>query len=227
LFRKVEFTETADGNCRLKAPLTHELAETLPRWSQALAPIAEQVAHSLGQAMAGKYISVTPLIGDSSRQAQAVVKARKSAARGAGRSTTTTQRAARGTVAPWSYRDCGGQVTDHRHVRCDACFAVHPRQTPELRGQRGAAIATRKRTQREWEEAHTGTQEPDPDYFSREVLPGLSRVKLADLMTAADIPRRSRRKFEQASSHPNESTWANLAALAETNASVGHGTLMR
>jgi CRISPR/Cas system-associated endonuclease Cas1 len=30
-FRKVEFTETADGQCRLKAPLTHELAETVPR----------------------------------------------------------------------------------------------------------------------------------------------------------------------------------------------------
>ena len=39
-FRKVEFTETADGHCRLKAPLTHELAETIPRWAQALAPIA-------------------------------------------------------------------------------------------------------------------------------------------------------------------------------------------
>jgi CRISPR-associated endonuclease Cas1 len=71
-FRKVEFTETADGHCRLKAPLTHELAGTLPRWSQAVAPIAERMAQALGLAMVGKYKPVTPLTGTSQRQAQAV-----------------------------------------------------------------------------------------------------------------------------------------------------------
>ena len=60
-FRKVEFTETEEGHCRLKAPLTHELAETMPQWARALAPIAESVAHSLGLAMAGKYVPATPL----------------------------------------------------------------------------------------------------------------------------------------------------------------------
>ena len=37
-FRKVEFTETEDGHVRLRAPLTHELAETMPRWARSLAP---------------------------------------------------------------------------------------------------------------------------------------------------------------------------------------------
>ena len=91
-FRKVEFTETADGHCRLKAPLTHELAETVPRWSQALAPIAERMAHTLGQVLAGKYVPVTPLTGTSRRRAQAVVKARKAATASAAKSTTTRQR---------------------------------------------------------------------------------------------------------------------------------------
>jgi len=76
-FRKAEFTENPDGHCRLKAPLTHQLAETLPQWAQAVAPIAEQVAHALGQAMAGKYVAVTPLTTRKHRHAQAVVKARK------------------------------------------------------------------------------------------------------------------------------------------------------
>jgi CRISPR-associated endonuclease Cas1 len=52
-FRKVDFVETDDGHCRLLAPVTHELAETMPKWAQALAPIAEHVAHTLGQAMPG------------------------------------------------------------------------------------------------------------------------------------------------------------------------------
>ena len=52
-----------------------------------MAPIAERVAHSLGQAMAGKYVPVTPLTGTSQRRAQAVVKARRAATRGALEST--------------------------------------------------------------------------------------------------------------------------------------------
>jgi CRISPR-associated endonuclease Cas1 len=62
-FRKVEFTETTDGHVRLKAPVTHELAETVPQWARSLAPYAEYVAHVIGQAMAGKYQPVTPLTG--------------------------------------------------------------------------------------------------------------------------------------------------------------------
>ncbi len=76
-FRKSDFTETAEGHCRLLAPLTHELAESLPQWSRAVAPVAEPVAHALGRAMTGKYVAVTPLTRCGSRQAQAVVKARK------------------------------------------------------------------------------------------------------------------------------------------------------
>jgi CRISPR-associated endonuclease Cas1 len=45
-FRKADFTETADGHVRLLAPLTHELAETMPLWAKSLGPIAEYVATS-------------------------------------------------------------------------------------------------------------------------------------------------------------------------------------
>jgi CRISPR-associated endonuclease Cas1 len=41
-FRKVEFSETADGHVRLRAPLTHELAETMPRWARSLAPFVKR-----------------------------------------------------------------------------------------------------------------------------------------------------------------------------------------
>ena len=44
VFRADDFYETRRGNCRLLAPLTHELAETLPAWRQLIAPVAEQVA---------------------------------------------------------------------------------------------------------------------------------------------------------------------------------------
>jgi CRISPR-associated endonuclease Cas1 len=49
VFRASDFYETQRGNCRLLAPLTHELAETLPAWRQLVAPVAEQVASMLLQ----------------------------------------------------------------------------------------------------------------------------------------------------------------------------------
>ncbi len=81
-FRKADFIEAEDGHVRLRAPLTHELAETMPRWARALAPIAEKVAHMLGHAMEGKYRPVTPLTSAKLKSAQAVVKARKTEAEG-------------------------------------------------------------------------------------------------------------------------------------------------
>jgi CRISPR-associated endonuclease Cas1 len=37
-FRKAEFTETSDGHVRLRAPLTHEFAETMPQWAKLARP---------------------------------------------------------------------------------------------------------------------------------------------------------------------------------------------
>src|ERR1039458_1662567 len=76
-FRKAEFTETSDGHVRLLAPLTHELAETMPQWAKSLGPIAEHVAHVFGKAMDGTYSAATPLTSRRLRDAQTVVKARK------------------------------------------------------------------------------------------------------------------------------------------------------
>jgi hypothetical protein len=93
-FRKAEFTETEHGHVRLRAPLTHELAETLPRWARSLAPIAEKVAHMLGHAMEGKYTPATPLTSAKLRSAQAVVKARKTEAIGRATRDAAKQRPA-------------------------------------------------------------------------------------------------------------------------------------
>jgi hypothetical protein len=49
VFRASDFYETQRGNCRLLAPLTHELTETLPAWRKLIAPVAEQGAELLLQ----------------------------------------------------------------------------------------------------------------------------------------------------------------------------------
>jgi len=154
-FRKVEFTETSDGHLRLRSPLTHELAETMPRWAQSLGPIAEHVAHVFGKAMAGTYSAATPLTRDRTKAAQAVVKARKASAWTAATSSTALQKPTSSTTRTlWTCPDCGGAVTNRLHVRCDASIEADPAQAPEIRGRRGQAISARKRALIEWDNAN-------------------------------------------------------------------------
>ena len=212
-FKKVEFVETSDGHCRLRAPLTHELAETLPLWSKAVAPVAERLAHTFGQAMAGKYEPVTPLTTRRARSAQAVVKARKQANKVVAESETQRQRPAQVAHSDkWSCPDCGGKVTNRRHVRCEACIEADPRQTPEIRGRRGEAIASRKRALKEWEEANPNIKY-DPELFRLQILPGLAGVKLAEITLAAGCSKSFSSSIRSGRQVPHVSTWAALAHL--------------
>ena len=142
-FRKGHFMETPDGHCRLTAPLTHELAETLPRWAEAMGPIAEEVAHSLGMAMAGKYVAVTPLSQSNLKTAQAVIEGKKAVAKGTKKAGSKRQRASGSQVGPWLCPECGGPCRAHA-----ACVVrAHGRRSQahqELRGN-GAPLSLLER----------------------------------------------------------------------------------
>jgi hypothetical protein len=214
-FRKAEFTETSDGHVRLLAPLTHKLAETMPQWAESLGPIAEHVAHVLGKAMTGTYSAATPLMSRRHRDAQAVVKARKASAQAAARSSTPLQKPTSVSALPlWTCPDCGGAVTNPRHVRCEACIAADPSQAAEIRGRRGAAIAARKRALSEWDKANPDVVY-DPEQFRREILPRLGTVKLAQIAEAAGCSKAYASDILRGKWTPHVSTWARLARLVE------------
>jgi CRISPR-associated endonuclease Cas1 len=214
-FRRVEFIETSDGHVRLRSPLTHELAETMPQWAKSLGPIAEHVAHVFGKAMAGTYSAATPLTSRRHRDAQAVVKARKvEATRRAAASRVLQRPAAQPpALALWTCPECGGAVTNPRHVRCETCIAADPASTPEIRGRRGAAIAARKRALTEWDKANPGVVY-DSELFRREILPRLRTVPLAEIMEAAGCCKASASDYRRGKRTPHVSTWGALAELA-------------
>jgi CRISPR-associated endonuclease Cas1 len=217
-FRKAEFTETADGHVRLLAPLTHELAETMPQWAKSLGPIAEHVAHVFGKAMDGTYSAATPLTSRRLRDAQAVVKARKVEASRRATAGRVLQRPTAQSVALalWTCPDCGGAVTNPRHVRCEACIAADPAQAPEIRGRRGAAIVARKRALTEWDKANTDAVY-DPELFRRDILPRLGTVPLAEIMEAAGCSKASASDYRRGKRIPHVSTWPELGKLANSN----------
>jgi CRISPR-associated endonuclease Cas1 len=214
-FRKVEFTETPDRHVRLRSPLTHELAETMPQWAKSLGPIAEHVAHVFGKAMAGTYSAATPLTSSRHRDAQAVVKARKvEATRRAAAGRVLQRPAAQSAALPlWTCPDCGGAVTNPRHVRCEACIDADPASTPEIRGRRGAAIAARRRALTEWDKVNPD-RVYDPEMFRREILPRLGTVPLVQIMEAAGCCKASASDYRRGKRTPHVSTWGALAELA-------------
>ncbi|MDA8356747.1 MAG: CRISPR-associated endonuclease Cas1 [Actinomycetota bacterium] len=214
-FKKADFAQLPDGHCRLMAPVTHELAEMLPRWSDLIAPVAENVAHTLGDALAGKYVAVTPLTRRWRREAAAHVKARKQSAPGTG-PAPAAPRQHPSTLAPsptYSCPTCGGPVENPRHIRCEACNAKDPRQAPAVRANRGRAIAARKRALRELGDAGLPGH-CDRDWYRRAVLPLLAGHRLSEIMAAAGCSKGYASTIRKGTYVPHVSTWPALAQLA-------------
>ncbi len=214
-FKKADFAQLPDGHCRLMAPLTHDLCEQLPRLRSLVAPIAERVAHSLGDAVEGKYVPVTPLTRRHSREAAAAVTARKQVGRGAA-SAPLAPRQRPSALAPspaYSCPTCGGVVANRRHVRCAECNAKDPRQAPAVRANRGRAIAARKRALRDQGDARLPAH-CDRDWFRSEVLPRLAGVKLREIVEAAGFSKGYASVVRRGDYVPHVSTWRALATLA-------------
>ena len=163
--------------------------------------------------MAGKYQPATPLTRKRSHAAAAAVKVRKAAAISAASSTTIRQRpSSQRSKSTWSCPQCGIEVANPRHVRCEACIESDPGQTPEIRGRRGAAIAARKRALREWEAANPDTTY-DPERFRREILPGLAGVKLSEIVEAIGYSKSYASAIRAGKQIPHVSAWGALKDL--------------
>ena len=184
---------------------------TMPRWARSFAPVAEKVAHMLGQAMEGKYTPATPLTSAKLRSVQAVVKARRAEAVGRAPRDTAKQRPAQPAALPlYSCPDCGGPVTNPRHVLCESCQAGAGHTAP-VRQSRGRAIAARKRTLKERVKAF-GT-DVDPAVYRERIWPKLAAVKLTDIMQATGYSKGYCSTIRNGKWAPHVSTWPALARL--------------
>jgi CRISPR-associated endonuclease Cas1 len=109
-FRATDFFETRRGVCRVLSPLTHELAETLPRWAELLGPVAERVAAMLAEAPGSRIDRVpTPLTSESRKQANA---------------DRRRPRAARPTPPPALCKLCHRPLPKADRVYCNRCLAL-------------------------------------------------------------------------------------------------------
>jgi CRISPR-associated endonuclease Cas1 len=135
-----DFVELPNGICRVRAPLTHDLALTLPRWRQLMAPIVAHLAqafrNAIGSAIgrtAGSSAAIprtsdsriaakpapiaSPLVATPRRQQQRRPYAGKA---------WSSPRAEPLALVPTACASCGKPVVKRRRRHCDACI-------PELR----------------------------------------------------------------------------------------------
>jgi CRISPR-associated endonuclease Cas1 len=192
-----DFAETRKGTCRLTPSLAARLAQTTNTWRHHIAPVVEGIAHTLAQAAIRPITIASPLAGVHHRAAWD--------ARAPGRMRRQTKAAI--PLLPNACGDCGTHLPDRRKRYCDECrarrWARHAAQGRDnaasvlarLRAEqrdpahggraaesRGAKNAAHQAAVREW----TG-ERPDPELFRIEILPGLRRVSIAELVGATGL----------------------------------------
>jgi CRISPR-associated protein Cas1 len=204
MFRRADFAEFGNGEVRVLAPLSHELARALlPGLREVLAPFAEQVAAILaGIALCD--VTVPTILTRSRHKAARATR---------GDQVHSRRQSAQPAARLWTCPDCGDPVIDRRHVRCAGCIAADGRHTAEVRGKRGRAIAARREIQAAWEAAG-GEGDFDPDSWSA-IHRRLAEVKLADIVAATGLSKGFASEIRSGKYRPHPSLWPALARLAE------------
>lgn len=226
-FRASDFSETVQGACRLMPSLTHLLAGTASRWATEIAPIAEQVAEMLANAPGSRIRRLsTPL-----------TQTNRSLGRNDNQRKPNHKRWNMATVSSVC-RICGQELVDRNRSYCDTCskerrvevvasFARSgPRALARMRSEGrdpahgGAAARTRattisKRNEEvvSWDRVHP---RPDPEVFTRDVLPRLQGIPLRVIMEATGLSKRYCALIRLGQQVPHCRHWAALASLGQS-----------
>ncbi len=225
-FSKRDFVERSDGHVRVAAPLSHELATTLPTWRREVAPYAEVVAHRFTDAVVGKTTKTTPLTARKAIAATAEVQRRKAqeareraeVAAGLHRSAKPVRRPralaaeeAAGALA--RCLTCGGPLTRPRHVRCEQCWERQGgAQSRDARRRRGRSIASARSELDAWRAEHPHAN-ADPAAFAP-IRAALATVTLASIMSVTGCSKASASGWRSGRHVPPLARWGALGELA-------------
>jgi CRISPR-associated endonuclease Cas1 len=205
------FFETAKGVCRVMPPLSHTLAQTGAMWQATIAAAVEYVAHTLHRA-GGDLASVGPqsfrLETASERRAE-----RKPATRLTGAHHIASGAKLRAAASPRACCRCGVVLEkEGRKWRkfCLACTRLGRSETmKEVRAKASARpIAERWGLRAE--------DVPDPQAFSRDILPKLQDVVLREIARVTGYSIAHASHIRQGKFVPDPRHWPALAVLSRS-----------
>ena len=132
IFTARDFAELPNGVCRIAAPLTHELALTLPHWRECLRPVAARLAQAFRESLVNKGATPRTLSARTGNKRGAVPSAAKSTLLATPRKASqprpyATRKWRAPTVearpsTPVACAMCGEPVLKRRRRHCEACM---------------------------------------------------------------------------------------------------------
>jgi hypothetical protein len=228
VFRASDFYETQRGNVRLLAPLTHELAETMPAWRRLVAPVTEQVAALLME-REPSLERLPTLLTEANRRADRARRHRRPNARPIEPPAKAEPRCKR----------CGSELPNRGRTYCDECLphyqreryeafiaagrktheqqqasGVDPSHGGEAARRRGASRVRRQQEIREWEAQSDGA-EFDPRTFELEVLPLIRNLPLSDLVRATGLTHGYLSQIRRGVKVPHPRHWPRLREVGQ------------
>lgn len=224
-FRKVDFVERSDGHVRLTAPLTHQLAETMPIWAAAVAPHAEAIAHALADMVPGKTVKRTPLT--STRRKAGARRVRPSLRRQPGPPLPFPVCAGCGVLldrrdGTWC-PDCLPAVKADTLASARAAGTIarearraaqipEPSQAPEVRARRGASVGRRDTEAVAWDAAHAGLVVDSAEFAP--IREALADITVAAIARGTGLSRSYASSVRGGQNVPHPRHWPALATLA-------------
>ena len=131
-FTARDFGELPNGICRIAAPLTHELALTLPHWRECLRPIAARLAQTFRESLVNKSATPHTLSAKSGNNRRSIPGPERSPLLATPRKTSQPRpyatRAWRAPTIearptnPSACSMCGEPVLKRRRRHCEACM---------------------------------------------------------------------------------------------------------
>jgi CRISPR-associated endonuclease Cas1 len=215
-FRKSDFFEESNGNCRLLRTLTAKLSETTSVWGKLVAPWAEYVAHALWSTTSrasGRISSPTRLTQQHRREAKGGLPTATVAipkpdrvCRGCGKSI----KAGRSDCGTCAIEGAAKRLVDVARI---GRVAGH---TPEALAKEGESQRQHAKARSSW----VASSQPSwltPEIYSEKIQPLLAKVSTSTIASQIDVSRWYAGKIRKGY-RPHPRHWQVLAQLVGISA---------
>jgi len=226
-FRKADFFEVADGGTRILPPLSKRLAETAPRWGDAVAQVAEKVASG--------FLAKPSTKKAHGRLSTPLTETNRSRGRQTSRKEKTPPTKRQGPL-PKRCKRCGKDLAGTGRQLCDACLEEHqaaatefikeagvrrleqlrvegkdPAHTRDANGRRGAKVSKEAAAREAWDKEHAG--QLDPATYARHIAPHLDSHSVRAIRAATGLSLRYCALIRKGERIPHARHWPSLLQL--------------
>lgn len=220
-FAARDFFETRSGACRVTAPLTHELAQTIPHWGRLVGKVAEDLARALDPSGVHRRGSSTPITGRRRAAGRTIEPGKATVERAlTARQACSWCGSPARTGKPTCSTACAAHALSQSHEQFAAAASVrmrgfdrtnHPGLTPAARQKRSETRKAQRAAELAWEREHPGPV--DREVFRREIAPMLANLSASAISRATGLSVRYCGEIKRRERVPHPRVWHLLASL--------------